>query len=145
MTNNTFKLEQVLVYRGEMEKLCKQEFATAKQGLEKANELLIREEIYIQELSKEFNNRQKHLDCIDEMRMYSDYFARKRGDIKNQKERIEHLDVVLNDRREDLLAATKDKKVLESLKHKKSKEFKQEMNQKERNFLDEISVQKRVA
>jgi len=42
------------------------------------------------------------------------------------------------------LDATKDKKVLESLKQKKSDEFRQDMKQKERNFLDEISIQKKV-
>ena len=144
MASKVFKLEQVLVYRHEMEKLCKQEFATAKQGFEKAHDELLREEERVRELTQEFCNRQQHLVCIDEMRMYSDFFARKRDEIKNQKERVEHLDLVLSDRREELLEATKDKKVLESLKQKKAQEFRQEMNLKERNFLDEISVQKKV-
>ncbi len=144
MADKSFKLEQVLSYRGEMEKLCKQEFATAKQGLEKASDELLREEEHVNELTQEFCNRQQDLDCIDDMRMYSDFFARKREEIKNQKERVEQLDREMNERREELLEATKDKKVLESLKQKKSDEFRQEMLQKERNFLDEISIQKKV-
>lgn len=144
MADKSFKLEQVLSYRGEMEKLCKQEFATAKQGLEKANDDLLREEEHVNELTQEFCDRQQDLDCIDDMRMYSDFFARKREEIKNQKERVEQLDREMNERREELLEATKDKKVLESLKQKKSDEFRQEMLQKERNFLDEISIQKKV-
>lgn len=144
MAEKKFKLEQVLVYRDEMEKLCKQEFAAAKQGFETAQDELLREEQHVKELTKEFCHCQQKLECIDEMRMYSDFFARKRDEIKNQKERVEHLDLLLNERREELLEATKDKKVLESLKQKKAKEFRNEMNQKERNFLDEISVQKKV-
>lgn len=144
MTEKKFKLEQVLVYRDEMEKLCKQEFAAAKQGLESAQDKLLREEEKVKKLTDEFCSRQQQLESIDEMRMYSDFFARKREEIKNQKERVEHLDLMLNDRREELLEATKDKKVLESLKQKKAMEFRQEMNQKERNFLDEMSVQKKV-
>lgn len=144
MKGKTFKLEQVLVYRDEMEKICKQDFAFAKQGFESAHDELQREEERVKELTREFCHRQQHLDCIDEMRMYSDFFARKREEIKNQKERVQNLDLILNDRREELLEATKDKKVLESLKEKKAKEFRQEMNLKERNFLDEISVQKKA-
>ncbi len=144
MADKSFKLEQVLAYRGEMEKLCKQEFATAKQGLEKANDLLLRDEEHVNELTQEFTCRQQELDCIDEMRMYSDFFARKREEIKSQRERVEHLDQVMNERREDLLEATKDKKVLESLKQKKLDELRQAMKQKERDFLDEISIQKKV-
>jgi flagellar FliJ protein len=49
----------------------------------------------------------------------------------------------MSDRRDDLLDATRDKKVLESLKEKKAREFKLEMAQKERAFLDEISIQKK--
>jgi flagellar FliJ protein len=49
----------------------------------------------------------------------------------------------MNDKREDLLDATKEKKVLESLKEKKARVFRQEMAQKERTFLDEISIQKK--
>ncbi len=143
MTDKSFKLEQVLVYRGEIEKVCKQEFAAAKQGLEKAHDELLREEEYVNDLTHEFCNRQQELDCIDEMRMYSDFFARKREEIKFQKERVEQLDRVMNERREVLLDATKDKKVLESLKQKKFDEFRQEMKQKESNFLDEISIQKK--
>jgi len=144
MADKSFKLEQVLTYRGEMEKLCKQEFATAKRGLETANDLLLREEEHVNELTQEFTCRQQELDCIDEMRMYSDFFARKREEIKSQRERVEHLDQVMNERREDLLEATKDKKVLESLKQRKVDEFRQAMKQKERDFLDEISIQKKV-
>lgn len=144
MTDKSFKLEQVLVYRGEIEKVCKQEFAAAKRGLEKAHDELLREEDHVNELTQEFCIRQQELDCIDEMRMYSDFFARKREEIKNQRIWVQQLDRVMNERREDLLDATKDKKVLESLKQKKFDEFRQEMKQKESNFLDEISIQKKI-
>ena len=74
--------------------------------------------------------------------MYVDFFARKRVDIKNQKERLDQLGNIVNDRRAFLLDATKDKKVLESLKEQKAREFKLMMEQKEQTFMDEISIQK---
>jgi flagellar FliJ protein len=144
MAVKKFELEQVLGYRREMEKMRKQEFAASKQHFEQANDDLRREEEQVGELSEEFRCRQTELGNIDEMRMYSDFFARKREEIKNQKELIEQLDVVMSERREDLLEASKDKKVLESLKDRKAREFRLEMEQKERKFLDEISIQKKA-
>jgi flagellar FliJ protein len=144
MASKTFELERVLDYRREMEKLRKQELATAKLGLEQANKELEREEDLVELLTQEFLRCQQEIGCIDDMRMYSDFFARKREEIKKQKGRIEHLDLITIEKRSDLMEASKEKKVLESLKEKKALEFRQEMAAKERNFLDEISIQKKV-
>lgn len=144
MTGNKFELEQVLVYRREMEKLRKQEFAAAKQGLELANKELEREEELVKLLTDEFQSCQQEIGCIDDMRMYSDFFARKREQIKQQKERVNHLDGIMNEKRSDLMEASKEKKVLELLKEKKAEEHRQYMATKERDFLDEISIQKKV-
>ena len=144
MAGKIFELEQVLVYRREMEKLRKQEFATAKHGLEQANQELEREEKLVEILTQEFQLCQQDIGCIDDMRMYSVFFARKREEIKRQKERIELLEQIMAEKRSDLMEASKEKKVLESLKEKKAAEYRQEIATKERNFLDEISIQKKV-
>jgi len=143
MAGKTFELEQVLTYRKEMEKLRKGDFAVAKRGLEQANQELQREEELVELLSKEFQRCQQEIGCIDDMRMYSDFFSRKREEIKQHCERIEILDQIMNEKRSDLMEASKEKKVLELLKEKKAAEFRQEMAAKERNFLDEISIQKK--
>jgi flagellar FliJ protein len=139
----TFELEQVLIYRREMEKLRKQEFAVAKQVLDHTNQELQREEALVELLSQEYQRCQQDIGCIDDMRLYLDFFSRKREEIKQYGERIEQLDLVMNEKRSDLLEASKDKKVLESLKEKKAVEFRQMIATKERNFLDEISIQKK--
>jgi flagellar FliJ protein len=144
MAGKKFKLEQVLTYRREMEKLRKQEFLAARQKLELADEELQREEGAVALLNAEFQRCQQEIECIDEMRMYSDFFARKREEIKQQKELIAELDEAMNEKKSGLLEASKEKKVLESLKEKKAEEFRKEMATKERNFLDEISIQKKV-
>jgi len=144
MAVKKFELEQVLGYRRDMEKIRKLEFATSKRSLEQANDDLHREEELAGELSEEFRCRQQELGSIDEIRMYSDCFRRKREDIKNRKELIIQLDMLMNERRYHLLEASKDKKVLETLKDKKTGELRLYLEQKERKFLDEISVQKRV-
>jgi len=143
MVSKQFELEQVLKYRLEVERLRKQEFATAKQGFEHAHDELKQEEALAEDLSQEFSQRHSELASIDELRMYTDFFARKREEIKNRKEQLDQLAQVMNERRENLLDATKDKKVLESLKEKKAQEFRQAMDLKEQAFMDEIAVQKK--
>lgn len=144
MASKKFVLEQVLNYRCEIEKVRKQDFVSAKLELEHANDVLTQHESHVDDVTKEFCKRQTELNSIDEMSRYVDYFARKREDIKNQKERIDLLGNVMSDRRDDLLDATRDKKVLESLKEKKAREFRLQIAQKERAFLDEISIQKMI-
>lgn len=143
MAGKKFELEQVLGYRREIEKVRKQELVVAQMALEEANHELQREEALVDFLTQEFLSCQQDIGCIDDLRMYSDFFARKREEIKQQKELIEQLDQIMNEKRSDLMEASKEKKVLESLKEKKAEEFKQEMATKERNFLDELSVQKK--
>ncbi len=143
MPDNKFELEQVLKYRLEVERLKKQEFAEAKQGLEKAEDRLLQEQERTLDLSRRFDDIHDTIKDIEEMRRYADFFTRKRREIVQQKERIEHLGLILNERREVLLEATKDKKVLESLKERKIQEFRLAMDQKEQLFMDEIAVQKK--
>ena len=143
MASKQFELEQILKYRLEVERLRKQEHAAAKQGFEYAHEQLKQEEAKTQDLSQEFSHRQGELGCIEELRRYSDFFARKRIEIKSHREHVDTLGRVMNERRETLLNATMDKKVLESLKERKAHEFKLEMDQKEQAFMDEISIQKK--
>ena len=145
MASVQFELEQVLKYRLEMERLKKQEFAVAKQGFEHAHEQVNREEAMARDLSSEFSHRQGDLDSIEEMRRYADFFARKRVEIKAKKEKVNQLGRVMNEQREVLLDATKNKKALESLKEKKASEFRLAMDQKEQAFMDEISIQKKNA
>lgn len=142
-TVRRFELEQVLKYRLDVERLRKQEFATAKQGYEHASERLRHEESQARSISQEFFQRQCELENIDELRRYADFFARKREEIKKQKNRVDHLNHILDERRATLLDATKDKKVLESLKERKAQEFVLEMNKKEQAFMDEIALQKK--
>lgn len=143
MAGKPFELEQVLKYRTEVERIRTQEFAAARQDYEHANDLLRIEEERMQDLSCEYRNRQQELKCIEDIRLYAHYFTRKRNDINNQKEQADKLGCVMDERRDILLDAAKDKKVLESLKEKKAKEFRVMMDQKEQSFMDEISVQKK--
>lgn len=138
-----FEMHQVLSYRTELEKLCKQDFAAAKQDLDTAADCLERERVVAEELAKEFSDRQQQIDSVFEIQLYADFFARKREEIKEHQRRVEALDQVLEDRRDELIQATKEKKVMERLKEKQEEAFRREQAYKEGLLLDEIATQKK--
>lgn len=138
-----FEMQQVLNYRVELEKMKKLEFAAARQDLDAASDLLEQEKNEAAKLAEEFNGRQKQIDSIFEMRLYADFFARKRDEIKEQQRRVQALDRVLEERRNELVRATKEKKVMEQLKEKQKEAFLKEQAHKEGQLLDEIATQKK--
>jgi flagellar protein FliJ len=138
-----FELHQVLNYRTDLERLRKQEFAAARQDLDQASDKLEQQRNEAAALARDFAERNGQLNSVVELQLYADFFTRKREEIKEQQERVTALDRILEDRRDGLVQATKDKKVLEALKEKKMLAFRQEMQRKERDFLDETAVQKK--
>lgn len=138
-----FELHQVLNYRTDLERLRKQEFAAARQDLDQASDKLEQQRNEAAALARDFAERNGQLNSVVELQLYADFFTRKREEIKQQQERVTALDRILEDRRDGLVQATKDKKVLEALKEKKMQAFRQEMQRKERDFLDETAVQKK--
>lgn len=138
-----FEMHQVLSYRTELEKLRKQDFAAAKQDLDAASDHLAQGRQEAEELAKEFSGRQEQIDTVFEMQLYADFFARKREEIKEQQRRVETLDRVLEGRRDELIQATKEKKVMERLKEKQEEAFRREQAYKEGLLLDEIATQKK--
>ena len=138
-----FEMQQVLNYRVELEKMCKQEFAAAREDLDIATDQLEQEKSEAAKLAEEFCGRQDKIDSIFEMRLYADFFARKRDEIKEQQRRVENLDRVLEDRRQELVQATTEKKVMEQLKQKQKEAFLKEQAHKEGLLLDEIATQKK--
>lgn len=144
MAGKKFELEQVLKYRIEIERMRSQEFAVAKRDFEYAADMLALQEVQLELSAKEFIEKHDEMENIEELCMYANFFSRKRSEIINQKEQIDILGNEMNDRREILLDASKDKKVLESFKEKRANQFRQAMNLKERTFMDEISIQKKA-
>ena len=73
-----FELRQVLNYRLDLERMRKQDFATARQDLDRASDKLEQERDGVATLSKDFVERQSQLNSVVELQLYTDFFARKR-------------------------------------------------------------------
>lgn len=138
-----FRLEQVLNLRKEVEKARMLEFNEARQEFEGATERLKREETTLDSLAHEFLDKQGQGISVEELQMYADFFQRKTGEIKKQRNEVNSLGERVAEKREDLLEAAKEKKVLETLKGKKLASRQKELAGREQAFLDEIALRKR--
>jgi flagellar FliJ protein len=140
MHNKSFKLDQVLKYRKEMEKVSKLEFAEAKLELDNASSLLKCEEEKADRLNSEFMDRQQKGITGFEFQIYSRFSRKKSEDIKDQRANVGLLNHDVIKKRETLLDASKGKKMLETLEKKSSQARKREIAVKENHLMEENAL-----
>ncbi len=143
MGKKNFRLETVLRYRKEMEKVHRLEFVEAEQRLEVASRELKCAEEEAERLNSEFVNRQQEGITGLDLHIYSFFFRRKNADIKSRRKNISVLHNEVSERRETLIEAAKGKKVLESLEKKSAMAHKREMAEKEKALMEEIALRSR--
>ena len=141
MSKEGFRLQQVLNYRREVEKTRKQELAVARNEFENATRRLKSEEEKAERLARELKEKETAGILALEFQLYAEFSRKQSSDIKNQREMVSTLNEKVEERREVLLSAAKDKKVLESFKDRTIAARRLEVAAKERNFLDEIAIQ----
>jgi flagellar protein FliJ len=144
MAQKEFKLQQVLNVREEEEKRCTRAFAAARGAYESACTCLEEAIASINQLDRDVQRQQREGISAVELRMYADFFQRKSVDIRLQRLETETLQRTMDEKRELLVEAAKDKKALEILKEKKALEHKRELAEKERLFLEEIAIRNKL-
>jgi flagellar FliJ protein len=143
MAGPEFRLEQVLKFRKEVEKMQQLELAQAKQQHEMARERLKSEKAALEALEQELAQRQLSGIEAKDLQLYGDFSRRKSQEISQIRDSLVGLEKVVHEKREALLTAAKEKKALEVFKEKKMRDLRLEQLNKERAFLDEISIQSR--
>ena len=141
MPKDGFRLQQVLNYRREVEKVRKQELAVARNEFENATRRLKSEEDKAESLARELKEKETAGIPALEFQLYAEFSRKQSSDIRNQREVVSTLNEEVAEKREILLNAAKDKKVLESFKDRTSAAHRVEVAARERNFLDEIAIQ----
>ena len=138
-----FRLEQVLKFRKEVEKMHQLELAAAKQQHDSAQERLKSEKGAMQVLEQEFSQRQLEGIEAKDLQLYGHFTIRKTQEIQAIRDSLPLLERAVQERREALLVAAKEKKALEIFKEKKMRDLRMEQLNKERAFMDEMSIQSR--
>ena len=138
-----FRLEQVLKFRKEVEKMHQLELAAARQQADSAREKLKSEKGALQALEQEFTQRQLDGIAAKDLQLYGAFSMRKTQEIQVIRDSLPVLEKAVADRRDALLVAAKEKKALEIFKEKKMRDLRMEQLNKERAFMDEMSIQSR--
>lgn len=142
MSDSQFKLQQILNLRKELERQRHIEFAEARQALDEAQSRLDREVARTEIVFREMLEKQDKGVDVSELLLYSSFHQKQKSTIKEQKLAIDVLDQEVEERRENLIDASKEKKVLEKFKEHKESEASAERASKEMKFIDELAVQK---
>lgn len=131
-----FSLEKVLEWRTDKEKDKARELAIIQRRLHEEEEKL---EGLLNRLSQAKREIQsyKNIQKLQQQRLYIDQIEE---EIERKKIEIEEITKRFDKSREELLAAQKDRKVMEKLKEKDFQSYKTQIQKKEQKQLDEAAI-----
>lgn len=136
-----FRLESVLELRKRVEDQRKKELAHLRELLHKEQDFLKELETKTVEALAGMKECQKgSVFNIEEVMRYYRYFTFCRDKIKEQISLIESLIISVEKKREDLVAASKERKILEKLKDNQLQEHKHVMDSWETKIIDELAT-----
>ena len=130
-------MQKVLDYKKTVEEIKKAEYGKAKRILEDEKQSLVS----IIEYKKHLNNQRKTTlpkTKVISLRYYNTYFDQVNGEIKKQENVIEKNQIELDQTKQYLIKATKERKIFEKLKDKQYDEYLYELKKEEDKFVDQI-------
>ncbi|SHJ81293.1 flagellar FliJ protein [Malonomonas rubra DSM 5091] len=135
-----FKLQSVLNYRQLLENQAQQLLAASMQRKTELEEELQRQQQELMRQDAELKERQRDGLTIAEIDLFENGIQHCRRIIERLQQELNRLERQIVGERDELLAAARDRQVIEKLKEKQDAEYLQELNRKEREMLDEISL-----
>ncbi|HOJ77337.1 MAG TPA: flagellar export protein FliJ [Bacillota bacterium] len=136
-----FKLETVLKVRTRLEDLRKRELRQAELRLEEALRQLKRRQAEIAETTAMYQeNLQKQRLDLNLATYYHNYLNKLNQLLVEDYARIDRCNEDLAKARQNLIEATKEKKIVEKLKEKAYEEYKSAELKQETEFLDELGT-----
>jgi flagellar FliJ protein len=135
-----FKLQSVLSYRQSLEDQAQQILAESLQRKSDLEAELQRQQELLQQHDAELKQRQQEGLTIAEMELFEVPIQHCRRQIELLQQELALLEIQIVGEREELLNKARDRQVMEKLKEKQNAEYMKELNRKEREMLDEISL-----
>jgi flagellar FliJ protein len=132
----------LLDYRKRIEEGLQIELSLIQRELENARQALLSSQQEKTHYEEELAERESREVNLHESILYRDYLRGIRKKIEEQRERVATIKIKFDKKQEELLAATKNRKVLEKVKEKHAREFMQELQKKERAFVDEVGIRR---
>lgn len=138
-----FKLQSVLNYRQSLEDQAQQVLAESQQQQSELTAQIDEQQLELQQQDLLLRKRQQDGMTIAEIELYETriHYCRQRcAELHRQKLELQEL---IEQQRQQLLQAARERQIMEKLKEKQQAEFRRELERKERAALDEISLRNR--
>ncbi len=135
-----FKLEPVLSHRNLIEENLKKELAEFKKLFGSERNKLRAYFSYRGRLIGELEQMQEDGIVASTLILYTRYITCLESDITKQKIKLTETKHLLSNKTKELVEAMRDRKMIEKLKEKRLKLFKQEIIRTEQDFMDEVAV-----
>lgn len=135
-----FKLQAVLNYRQTLENQAQQQLAESLQRKGELDAELQQQQDLLHQQDSELKEKQRDGLTIAEIDLFETGIAHCRRVTAQLQQALVQLEGQIVGQRQALLAAARDKQVIEKLKEKQQAEYIKEFNRKEREMLDEISL-----
>lgn len=135
-----FKLQSVLNYRQSLEDQAQQALAASMQQRSEISGELERQGQALDGYDRELRERQKEGLTVAEIDLFESQISYCRRMMAQLQQQLEQIDLRIEEQRECLQKAARDRQIMEKLKDKKEAEFRRELTRQERAMLDEISL-----
>ncbi len=135
-----FKLQSVLNYRQRLEDQAQQVLTQTLQRQVQMQEQIKVCQQQLQACDADIQRRQQEGLSIAELTMLEGQISHLRRLMVTYQSQLRELQGQINREREALLKAARERQVMEKLKEKQEAEYRRELDRKEREMLDEISL-----
>ncbi|MGQ9487795.1 MAG: flagellar export protein FliJ [Armatimonadota bacterium] len=142
MRRFVFSLQKVLEYRQRLEEQAIRAFAEAQRHLEREQAVLA-ELISLREQCLQRSSRAKRL-AVEMLDVEQTYLFALEGRIEAQRQRVAEAEAVLEERRQALIEAQRERKALERLRDKHYEQWRQEVLRAEQQVLDDLATVRAV-
>ncbi|OHW62756.1 flagellar biosynthesis chaperone [Andreesenia angusta] len=138
MAKFKFGLQRVLEIKEKFEDEKKNSYAEQKKKLEEENLKLEKLKVDMEQIRTERNSASGESMKIRELSYYGNYIRGLSSMIEVQNTRVEEKEQTVESAREELLEATKDRRILENLKLRSLEQYKYELKQEEDKLTDQF-------
>jgi len=135
-----FKFEAVLNQRQYREETARKIFADAARALNCAQATLSAMEDQRAQCRQVLRRKQHNGGKAMEIILYSRYLGRLEAEIQDQEKSVADLSIEKEDKRQELMATLKDRKVIEKLKERHLAEQEQEERETEQKMLNDAAI-----
>ena len=135
-----FSLEPVLKHRKLLEEDLQKDLAVLKRQLFDERERLSNFEQVRDRFSGELQQKQVKSISVSDILLYTDYLQEVSKEIEKQSKKILEAEKRVDQKREELVGAMKNRKIIDRLREKGLKAHVQELSKKEQSLMNEAAI-----